>query len=42
MAIQGKKAAIFGERDDVSGAAIRGCVEAAGAEVVYETTACFV
>ena len=42
MSIQGKKAAVFGERDDVSGAAIRSCVEAAGAEVVYETTACFV
>ncbi len=42
MAIQGKKAAIFGERDDVSGPAIRACVEGAGAEVVYETTACFV
>lgn len=37
-----KKVAIFGERDDVAGAAIRHCVEAAGAEVVYETTACFV
>lgn len=42
MSIQGKKVAIFGERDDVAGPAIRACVEAAGAEVVYETTACFV
>lgn len=42
MNLQGKKVAIFGERDDVAGNAIRACVEAAGAEVVYETTACFV
>lgn len=38
----GKKAAVFGERDDVTGLAVRNCVEAAGAEVVYETTTCFV
>ena len=42
MQLQGKKVAVFGERDDVTGNAIRACVEAAGAEVVYETTACFV
>ena len=42
MSLQGKKVAIFGERDDVSGPAIRACVEAAGGEVVYESTACFV
>ena len=40
--LKGKKVAIFGERDDVSGAAVRRCVEAAGAEVVYESTSCFV
>ena len=40
--LAGKKVAIFGERDDVSGLAVRKCVEAAGAEVVYETTSCFV
>lgn len=40
--LAGRKAIIFGERDDVSGLAIRKCVEAAGAEVVYESTACFV
>ena len=40
--LQGKKVAIFGERDDITGAAIRKCVEAAGAEVVYEATSCFV
>ena len=40
--LKGKKIAIFGERDDVAGLAIRNCVEAAGGEVVYETTSCFV
>ncbi len=40
--LKGKKVAIFGERDDIAGQAIRNCVEAAGAEVVYETTSCFV
>jgi hypothetical protein len=42
MVLKGKKVGIFGERDDVAGSAIRHCVEAAGAEIVYETTACFV
>lgn len=42
MTIEGKTVAIFGERDDVAGAAIRNCVQAAGGEVVYETTSCFV
>ncbi len=40
--IKGKKVAIFGERDDVTGPGIRKCVEAAGGEVVYEATSCFV
>lgn len=40
--LENKKVAIFGERDDVSGPAIRRCVESAGAEVVYEATSCFV
>ena len=40
--LKGKKVAVFGERDDVSGLAVRNCVTAAGAKVVYETTACFV
>ncbi len=40
--LKGKKAAVFGERDDISGLAVRNCVEAAGAEVVYEATTCFV
>lgn len=40
--LKGKKAIVFGERDDVSGLAIRKCLEAAGAEIVYESTSCFV
>jgi len=40
--LKGKKVAVFGERDDVAGHVIRHCVEAAGAEVVYEATSCFV
>ncbi len=41
-AIKGRKAIVFGERDDVSGPAIRACLEAAGARIVHESTACFV
>jgi hypothetical protein len=40
--VSGKKVAIFGERDDISGVSVRKCVEAAGGEVVYEATSCFV
>ena len=40
--LAGRKVAVFGERDDVAGTAVRNCVTAAGAEVVYETTSCFV
>lgn len=40
--LQGKKAIVFGERDDISGRTISTCLKAAGAEVVYEDTACFV
>ena len=32
----------IGKAVDVSGPAIHACVRAAGAEVVYETTSCFV
>ncbi len=42
FSLEGKKAIVFGERDDISAPAIRKCLEAAGAEVVYESTACFV
>jgi hypothetical protein len=40
--LKGKKVIVFGERDDVAARTIRACVEAAGAEVVYESTSCFV
>lgn len=40
--LRGKKAIVFGERDDIPALAIRRCLEAAGAQVVYETTSCFV
>ena len=37
-----KKALVFGERDDIAGKTVATCLTAAGAEVVYEATACFV
>ncbi len=40
--LKGHKVAIFGERDDVAGSNVRSCALAAGADVVYETTSCFV
>jgi glycine reductase len=40
--LNGKKVAVFGERDDVAGTAVRNCIAAAGGEIVYETTSCFV
>jgi len=40
--LKDKKVAVFGERDDVTGLAVRKCVDAAGGEVVYEATSCFV
>ena len=42
MVLRDKKIAIFGERDDITALSIRKCVEAAGGEVIYETTSCFV
>lgn len=42
VVLRGKKAILFGERDDIPGLSLRTCVEAAGAEVVYETTSCVV
>ena len=42
MKLRDKQAIVFGERDDISGPAIRKCLEAGGADVVYESTACFV
>lgn len=40
--LSGKKAIVFGERDDIPGKTVSECLTAAGAEVIYETTACFV
>ena len=40
--LRGKKAIVFGERDDVPAPTIERCLEAAGADVVYATTSCFV
>jgi len=42
VVFQGKKAIVIGERDGVPGPAIAKCLSAAGAEVVYTTTECFV
>ncbi len=39
---KGSKVIVIGERDGVPGPAIAKCVVAAGAEVVYTTTECFV
>lgn len=39
---QGKKVIVIGERDGVPGPAIATCLLAAGAEIVYTTTECFV
>jgi len=39
---KGKKAIVIGERDGVPGPAIAQCLLAAGAEVAYVTTECFV
>lgn len=40
--LQGKTAVIVGERDGVQGPSIARCLEAAGAEVAYAVTECFV
>jgi glycine/sarcosine/betaine reductase complex component A len=40
--ISGKKAIIIGDRDGVPGPAIEECIKAAGAEIVYSSTECFV
>ena len=37
-----KKAIVIGERDGVQGPAIEECLKAAGAEVIYGVTECFV
>jgi len=39
---EGRKVIAIGERDGVSGPVIAECLRAAGAEVVFEATECFV
>jgi hypothetical protein len=40
--LEGKRVIAIGERDGVPGPLIAECVRAAGAEVVFEATECFV
>ena len=40
--LKGLKAIIIGDRDGFPGQAIANCVKAAGAEVVFSSTECFV
>ena len=40
--LQGKKVIAIGERDGISGPALAACAKAAGAEVVFVATECFV
>ena len=40
--LKGKTAIIIGERDGVQGPSIANCMKAAGANVVYAVTECFV
>ena len=40
--LQGKRAIVFGERDDISGNTVSNCLKEAGVEIIYEATACFV
>ncbi len=40
--LNGLKAIIIGDRDGIPGEAIAKCVKAAGAEVVFSSTECFV
>lgn len=39
---EGKKVVVLGERDGVPGPIIAECLEAAGAEIVFQKTECFV
>jgi glycine/sarcosine/betaine reductase complex component A len=39
---EGKKVVALGERDGISGPAIESCVKAAGGDVVFSATECFV
>jgi hypothetical protein len=40
--LKDKKVIVFGERDDISGKTVAIFLQAAGAEIIYESTACFV
>lgn len=40
--LEGKKIIIVGDRDGIPGPTIEDCVKAAGAEVVFSSTECFV
>jgi len=40
--LSGKKVIIIGDRDGIPGQAIEECAIAAGAEVVFSSTECFV
>jgi glycine reductase len=40
--LKGKTAIVIGERDGVQGPSIAKCLEAAGTNVVYAVTECFV
>ncbi len=42
VVFKGKRVIVIGERDGVPGPAIANCVTAAGGQVVYTTTECFV
>lgn len=42
MNLQGKKIIALGERDGIQGSALAECARSAGADVVLETTYCFV
>lgn len=40
--LEGRKVVALGERDGISGPAIAACVKAAGGDVVFTATECFV
>lgn len=40
--LQNRKVIALGERDGISGTAIEACAKAAGADVVFVATECFV
>lgn len=40
--LDGKKVIVLGERDGISGPAIAACIAAAGGEVAFSATECFV